>query len=54
MAIPKQTQLWIVDVVLFVLLSLLTITGRINRLVLSHGGNRRDCLVIAAAISNQS
>lgn len=46
MAAPKQSQLWIVNVISFVLFFLLAITGLINWLVLPHGGGRRDGSVI--------
>ena len=45
MAIPKQTRLWIVNVISFVLFSLLAITGLINWLVFPHSGVRRDSLL---------
>lgn len=46
MATPKQTQLWIVNVISFVLCCLLAITGLINWLVLPHGIGRRDNLLL--------
>lgn len=48
MAIPKQAQLWIVNLVSFVLFFLLAITGLINWLVLPHGGGRRGGLLLDA------
>ena len=42
----KQTQLWIVNVVSFVLVFLLTLTGLINWLVLPHGGGQRWALLV--------
>lgn len=46
MAAPKQAQLWIVNVVSFVLFFLLAVTGLINWLVLPHGAGQRDPVVI--------
>lgn len=46
MAIPKQTQRWIVNVISFVLCCLLAITGLINWLVLPHGIGRRERLLL--------
>ena len=46
MAIPKQTQLWIVNLISFVLFCLLTITGLINWLVFPHGVGRRESLML--------
>ena len=40
MAAPKRMQLWVVNIVSFVLIFLLAVTGLINRLVLPRGGGR--------------
>jgi hypothetical protein len=46
MALQKKVQLWVVNVISFVLFSLLAITGLINWLVLPHGAGRRGDLLI--------
>jgi hypothetical protein len=46
MAMPKQAKLWVVNIVSFVLFSLLAVTGLTNWLVLPHGGGRRESLLI--------
>jgi hypothetical protein len=42
MAMPKSMTLWVVNVVSFVVLLLLAITGLINWLVLPHGSGRHS------------
>ncbi|BBO75581.1 hypothetical protein DSCW_29980 [Desulfosarcina widdelii] len=42
MTAPRSMKLWIVNVVSFVILFLLAITGLINWLVLPHGGGRKS------------
>lgn len=46
MTMSKQAQLWMVNVVSFVLFSLLALTGLVNWLVLPHGGGQRGNLLI--------
>lgn len=45
MAARKNMQLWVVNIVSFVLIFLLAATGLINRLVLPRGGGRGSWLV---------
>ncbi|WP_319524510.1 DUF4405 domain-containing protein [uncultured Desulfosarcina sp.] len=42
MASQKNMKLWVVDVVSFIVLSLLAITGLVNWLVLPRGGGRNS------------
>lgn len=46
MALQKKIQLWVVNVISLVLLSLLTLTGLVNWLVLPHGAGRRGGLLV--------
>lgn len=46
MTLQKKVQLWVVNVIAFVLFSLLALTGLINWLVLPHGAGRRDGLML--------
>lgn len=45
---PKHLKLWTVNIVSFVLFSLLAVTGLINWLVLPHGGGRQEGFLIGA------
>ncbi|MCB2145801.1 MAG: DUF4405 domain-containing protein [Deltaproteobacteria bacterium] len=42
----KPLKLWAVNIVSFVLFSLLAVTGLVNWLVLPHGGGRREGILI--------
>lgn len=48
MALQKKLKLWTVNIVSFVLFSLLAATGLINWLVLPRGGGRREGFLIGA------
>jgi len=43
---PKHLKLWTVNIVTFILFSLLAVTGLINWRVLPHGGGRREGILI--------
>jgi hypothetical protein len=47
MTMEKPLKRWAVNVVSFVLFSLLAVTGLANWLVLPHGGGRREGILIA-------
>ena len=46
MTMGKPLKLWAVNVISFVLFSLLAVTGLVNWLVLPQGGGRREGLLI--------
>ena len=46
MPLPKHLKLWTVNIVSFVLFSLVAGTGLVNWMVLPHGGGRREGLLI--------
>ena len=46
MSMGKPLKLWAVNVISFVLFSLLAVTGLVNWLVLPHGGGGRQGLLI--------